>query len=444
MLGFALSSVLAQLHPDTPARYRPLPPLREQARLQNEWRDMRLARVPALLQKYGVDAWLISQREYAEDTVWRAIRDATADSPHRRTVHLFHTNTSSLGGAPNPLTWIDNTGAIWPALTSILEQYNPRTIALNVDKDLNYASGLHVGELRALQEHLGVEWKQKIVDVPRMMVVEFLGPRMEGQKEWFGVLMENAWAIIEEAFSARVVKPGVTTTIDVEWFMRDRIQSLNLTTWAHPRVSIVTPSKEPGWEGSSSLIHEGDVLHVDYGVSAPLMALHTDTQHLAYVLRASEGERTPPVGLVEGLRVSNRMQELQLEVMRPGMTGNEVLRKINERMMEEGIEGQVFSHPLGDWGHGPGAVTGFNNLPTHVPVIGDLMILPDTFYSIELFAYHTLLGTNTTLRFMQEEDVWWVPEKGCWEWVHGRQERLHIIDAAPEEKRFDSMLRVQS
>jgi methionine aminopeptidase len=214
-------------------------------------------------------------------------------------------------------------------------------------------------------------------------------------------------------------------------------------------VSVVTPDKRPGWEGTDSLIHEGDVLHVDYGLSST--GLHTDTQHLAYVLRASAGERTPPPPLAAGLRKSNRMMDIQLEEMRPGRSGNDVLKSINARMAAEGIDGQVFSHSLGDWGHGPGAVTGaplsfrttlwkfdsvhigFNNLPTFVPVLGELEIVPDTFYSIELFASHTLLGTNKTLRFMQEEDVYWVPKRKRWEWVYGRQERLHLIDAAPEE-----------
>lgn len=38
---------------------KPLPSLREQTRLQEEWRTERLARIPALLEKYGADAWLV-------------------------------------------------------------------------------------------------------------------------------------------------------------------------------------------------------------------------------------------------------------------------------------------------------------------------------------------------------------------------------------------------
>lgn len=50
----------AQLHPADPATYVPLPSLREQAAIQDGWRDERLTRIPALLNKYRIPAWLVS------------------------------------------------------------------------------------------------------------------------------------------------------------------------------------------------------------------------------------------------------------------------------------------------------------------------------------------------------------------------------------------------
>lgn len=134
------------------------------------------------------------------------------------------------------------------------------------------------------------------------------------------------------------------------------MQEQNVSTWNMPRVKVLDPTSFPGWTGSSSTIQEGDVLHVDFGVS--VLGMHTDTQHLSYVLKSSKGEQEVPQGLIEGMRKANRMQDIVLGEMRAGRTGNEVLRSCNERMQEEGIEGQVFSHVLSDFGHGPGAVIG--------------------------------------------------------------------------------------
>lgn len=95
---------------------------------------------------------------------------------------------------------------------------------------------------------------------------------------------------------------------------------------------------------------------MDYGVTG--MGLNTDTQHLGYVLRASIGETEVPEGLQVGLKVANRLQDIVLEQMVAGRTGNEVLQACNEQMKEEGIEGQIYSHPIGDFGHAPGATIG--------------------------------------------------------------------------------------
>lgn len=134
------------------------------------------------------------------------------------------------------------------------------------------------------------------------------------------------------------------------------MQALNVTTWNHPRVSVLTPESFPGWEGTKDTIEQGDLLHIDWGITA--MGLNTDTQHMAYVLRTDEGEKDAPQGLKDGLKKSNRMQDLVLEKMRAGKTGNEVLQQCLELMAQEGIEGQIYSHPIGDWGHDAGAVIG--------------------------------------------------------------------------------------
>jgi hypothetical protein len=153
----------------------------------------------------------MTQREYTEDPVWFSIRDATAFAAHRRTVVLFHRNVSSLAGAPNPLTWIDNTGAVWPELISVLSTYAPKRIAINTEDDIAFAGGLRLGEFNVLYDQLGDWWMERTVSVP-MLAIEFLAARMPGQSHYYKLMAETTWALIEEAFSERVIEPGVTTT----------------------------------------------------------------------------------------------------------------------------------------------------------------------------------------------------------------------------------------
>ena len=56
---------------------------------------------------------------------------------------------------------------------------------------------------------------------------------------------------------------------------------------------------------------------------AAVERLNTDTQHMGYVLR--EGEEEPPAGLVAAFGEGHRLQDIVLEELRVGRTGNEVL-----------------------------------------------------------------------------------------------------------------------
>lgn len=153
----------------------------------------------------------MSQREYAEDTIWWSIKDATEFAPHRRTIILFHTNSSALAGQPNPLRWVDNTGQAWTELRQVLRKYNPARIAINVDRDIAFGGGLHVGEWDVLHEQLGDSWMEKAVNRP-MIAIEYVATRVPGQLEYYRMLQETTWALVEEAFSNSVIKPGLTAT----------------------------------------------------------------------------------------------------------------------------------------------------------------------------------------------------------------------------------------
>lgn len=54
LVGCLVCGALAR----TPA-YQKLPPLRDQAELQNQWVAERKAAIPALLEKHHMDAWLV-------------------------------------------------------------------------------------------------------------------------------------------------------------------------------------------------------------------------------------------------------------------------------------------------------------------------------------------------------------------------------------------------
>ena len=80
-----------------------------------------------------------------------------------------------------------------------------------MDPDISFSSGLHSGELSSFSTHLGGKWTSKFVSVP-MVAVEFVASKVPAQLDWYQKLQSTAWAMIEEAFSERVIAPGKTTT----------------------------------------------------------------------------------------------------------------------------------------------------------------------------------------------------------------------------------------
>jgi hypothetical protein len=73
-----------------PTRAVPLP-LREQAAVRDRWLTQRLLDVlPGLMDRAGIDLWLVIGREYNEDPVLLTLLPATWLSARRRTILALH------------------------------------------------------------------------------------------------------------------------------------------------------------------------------------------------------------------------------------------------------------------------------------------------------------------------------------------------------------------
>jgi hypothetical protein len=201
------------------------------------------------------------------------------------------------------------------------------------------------------------------------------------------------------------------------------VNDLGLGTWFQPSVSVQRRGVSAADLGADPVIERGDVLHCDVGIT--VARLNTDTQHNAYVLRP--GETVPPAGLQHALRQANRMQDMTLEELRPGRTGNEILASVLGRMKAAGIDGTLYSHPVGLHGHGAGPLIGLWDLQGGVPGRGDAKVIPSMWYSIELQATTPVPEWNgQPVRMAQEEDVI-IDAAGRVRWAHARQDRLFLV-----------------
>lgn len=145
-----------------------------------------------------------------------------------------------------------------------------------------------------------------------------------------------------------------------------------------------------------------------------------------------------PAALLTGLKTANRLQDIVLSHMHPSLSGNAILARSLAQMRAENITGKVYCHPIGDWGHSAGTLIGMTNLQDGVPVLGELEMLGEGHYSVELYAESWVEEVGAMVQFYAEEDVWFNREEGRWEWVWGRQEEFWVIES--NEKGEESQL----
>ena len=450
----------------SPTSARPFGTLREQAAVQQRWLARRLDSIlPALMRAHGVTTWVIPMREYNEDPVFSSLVSPTTFAARRRTIYVFHDRCAAAsGGAPagprataaapdsacierlalggtsqgglyeavratKPVAgdpagrtaelWGDEQ---WQVLKRVLEERDPARIAIDVSADFAFGDGLSAGELEGMRRGLGEPLASRLVPAG-LLPVDLIARRLPEEEAVFARMNELAWEIIRTAFSREVITPGATRTSDVVWWMRQRVNDLGLGSWFQPSVDVQRHGVTAAQLGDDPVILPGDVLHCDFGLVA--MRLHTDTQHMAYVLRA--GETAAPAGLARALATANRLQDIVVEELRPGRTGNAVLAAALERMRREGIDGTVYSHPVGMHGHGAGPLIGLWDYQDGVRGRGDAPVLAGMWYSIELQATSPVAEWGgERVRMALEEDVI-VDERGRVRWAHARQTTLHLV-----------------
>jgi len=435
---------------------RPFGTLRDQAAMQQTWLRQRLdIFLPALMRKHGIDLWVVPTREYNEDPVFWAIVSADTFAARRRTIYVFFDKCAAAGTPPSTACverialggttqggvfdarrsmrpaasnigrgqqaelWGDEQ---WMALKTLVEERNPRTIGIDRSTVFAFSDGLSSGELEGMSAALGEKWTAKFRNAEGLPL-DLVASRLPEEEAFYRRMQEQVWSLTQTMFSSEVVKPGRTRTSDLVWWWRQRVNDLGLGTWFQPSVDVQRKGIPAEQLGDDPLIQPGDVLHCDVGIT--VARLNTDTQHLAYVLRP--GETEAPAGLRRALANTNALQDIVMEEIRPGRTGDEILAASRARMKAKGIDGTIYSHPIGLNGHGAGPLIGLWDYQDGVAGRGEARVIPSMWWSIELQATTPVAEWNgQAVRMPQEEDAI-IGADGKIRWALKRQDALFLI-----------------
>lgn len=406
-------------------------PLRAQADLLDRWLQQRLDSVlPALMDRAGVDCWIVVAREYNEDPVLRALLPGSWLNARRRTILVFHRTPSGvqcLAVAPYPVgsayepVWDSRAGSQWAALHRSIAAHDPGRIGINVSETFALADGMSSTEHRLTLEALG-EFADRVVPA-EALAIGLLETRLPEEIEAAHALNALAHRVIAAAFTADVVVPGQTTGLDVAWWIQQRFHDLGVPPWFMSTVDIQRYGAELGDVPDDAAIERGDLLHCDVGLTSA--RLHTDTQQNAYVLRG--GESVPPAGLIDALAIGNRMQDLTVAEFARGGSGNDILHRSRAAAAEADIEAAVYSHPVGLHGHAAGPTVGLWDNQVSVPGSGDYAVHDATIYALELCTYSRVREWgDQRVRMALEQGIAVV--EGQVTYLDRRQTELHLIE----------------
>jgi Xaa-Pro aminopeptidase len=457
VLGVLGVLLVLQLQPGAqPASLRPFGTLQDQAEMQQAWLKKRLDTfLPALMRKHGIDLWVVPMREYNEDPVFSSVTSPETFAARRRTIYVFFDKCAS-AGTPASAVCVErialggtSQGGVfdarrstkaaagdigrgqqaelwgdeqWQALKAIVEERKPKTIGIDRSTVFAFSDGLSSGELKGMSAALGDQWVSKFKDAEGLPL-ELIASRLPEEEVFYKKMQELVWSLTEEMFSGSTITVNKTKTSDLVWWWRQRVNDMGLGTWFQPSIDVQRRGATAAQVGDDPIIMPGDLLHCDVGIT--VARLNTDTQHLAYVPRP--GERDAPAGLKKALANANALQDIVMESIRPGRTGNEVLTIARSLMKAKGIDGTIYSHPIGLNGHGAGPLIGLWDYQDGVPGRGDAKVIPSMWFSIELQATTPVSEwNNQPVRMAQEEDAV-IGADGKIRWALKRQDKLFLI-----------------
>jgi Xaa-Pro aminopeptidase len=381
------------------------------------------------MRQEGFDMWLVICRENNEDPVFSSLVPLTSLYASRTSMLVFfdrgtegieRLSVSRSGiGQFYKSAWDPDRIDQWVRLAEIVKERNPKKIGINESETFNYGDGITATLKRKLLAALPAEYQPRVQSAERL-AIRWLERRSPEEIEVYPHIVAIAHGIIAEAFSRTVITPGVTTTDDVVWYFRERSRQLGLTNWFQPSVDIQRARNSP--HGESNVIHRGDLLHCDFGIT--YLKLCTDTQQMAYVLQ--DGESDAPKSLHAAFAKGNRLQDIHLAEMKAGVTGNAILAAALKRAKAEGLQASIYTHPIGVHGHAAGPIIGLWDKQDGVPGLGDFPLFEDTAHSIEL---NVRVGVpewgNIEVRIPLEQDILF--RRGGPLWMDQRQTAITLI-----------------
>jgi Xaa-Pro dipeptidase len=406
-----------------------------QMAVRDGWLATRHGRLLPMMRRHGLDMWIVVNEEFHDDPLTQFVAPARPYAGNRD-IFVFidggdaglvrvaltgyaEEHVSRFFEAPEP-------GGAAESLRALYDRHQPKAIGLGIGGTRGMTRSLTHSSYEFLVEAMGAEASRRFTSAAAL-IEEYLDTRLPEELEHYANLVHHTEAIVRQALSNEVIVPGRTTVGDVRRWLYDRVWDLGVRTWFQPDLRVQRPGmadeRSRGFLAVARedvVIQPGDLVHVDFGLS--YMGFDTDWQKMAYVLQ--EGETDAPAGLQRALANTLALQNaLMLRASRPGRQAAEVYELAMAEMRSRGIEAQIYSHPLGNHGHGLGASIDFRSAARKD---GSRPLRKGSYISIELNTRTAVPEWGGQEVFVMQEDPAYLTDEG-WKFFRPRQEAFYLI-----------------
>ena len=240
--------------------------MRERSKYMDEMVEWRIDHLlPGLMDKHGIDLWLVIDRENNKDPVAKTIGD-------RMFLGRFTALIRSEAGVERRRSGFDR-------IKKLVADLDARAIGINTSALWNNGDGLTAALYTQLMESLG-EYGERVVSAENLSN-EWLETKTERELSVYRHVAGVTHDIISEAFSNQVIVPDVTTVQDVAWYIEQRIADLGLIGWAFSVVvqrsdadierygdpaELFSFDNPSSWIDTEIIIRRGDILHSAFDV----------------------------------------------------------------------------------------------------------------------------------------------------------------------------------
>ena len=409
----------------------------EQIDVRDAWLEQRHEMLLPMMRRHGIGMWIVVNEEFHDDPLTEYVAPARPYTGRRDIFVFVDAGDSGLRKVAATGYWEENVARFFespvdpaPAeqvLKELWDEYQPAMIGLGTGGSRGMTRSLTHDSYTFLAEAMGPEAEARFGSASDL-IVEYLATRIPGEMEPYERLVALTEQITRTALSNEVIEPGTTTVGDIRRFMYDELWRYGVGTWFQPDLRVQRRAmEEVGSRGflaiaeESTVIERGDLVHIDFGIS--YMGLDSDWQKMAYVLLPDETE--VPAGLRQAFENTKALQDaLTQRASRPGITAGEAFRRTMAEMDEQGIQAQVYSHPLGNHGHGLGPSIDFRS--ANRDDVASQILVEGAYISIELNTRTAVPEWDGQEVFVMQEDPAHLTADG-WSFFRPRQEEFYVV-----------------